>query len=63
MASAPEEAFDAPVTTSFYEQLDKYNWDDDAEFQSGLAAILSSAGSPEQRDELSLRARCFYFAR
>ncbi|KAJ4289795.1 hypothetical protein N0V90_011126 [Kalmusia sp. IMI 367209] len=46
-----------------YEALENYNWDDDAEFQSGLSAILGSNSSPEQASELTLRARCFYYAR
>ncbi|KAL5386597.1 hypothetical protein DPSP01_003965 [Paraphaeosphaeria sporulosa] len=46
-----------------YESLEQYNWDDDAEFQSGLSAILGSNASPEQASELTLRARCFYYAR
>ncbi|KAF2443874.1 hypothetical protein P171DRAFT_464452 [Karstenula rhodostoma CBS 690.94] len=46
-----------------YESLEQYNWDEDAEFQSGLSAILGSTASPEQASELTLRARCFYYAR
>ena len=46
-----------------YASLENYNWDDDAEFQSGLSAILGSNSSPEQASELALRARCFYYAR
>jgi len=46
-----------------YEALDSYSWDDDVEFQSGLSAILGSNSTPEQAAELTLRARCFYFAR
>ncbi|KAF9731801.1 hypothetical protein PMIN06_012550 [Paraphaeosphaeria minitans] len=46
-----------------YESLEQYSWDDDAEFQSGLSAILGSNASPEQASELTLRARCFYYAR
>jgi hypothetical protein len=46
-----------------YEALDRYNWDDDVEFQSGLSAILGSNSTPEQAAELTLRARCFYYAR
>ncbi|KAF2640513.1 hypothetical protein P280DRAFT_490010 [Massarina eburnea CBS 473.64] len=43
--------------------LEAYNWDDDVEFQAGLSAILGSTSSPEQTSELTLRARCFYYAR
>ncbi|KAF2792013.1 hypothetical protein K505DRAFT_279594 [Melanomma pulvis-pyrius CBS 109.77] len=46
-----------------YRALEAYNWDDDVEFQSGLSAILGSNSSPEQATELTLRARCFYYAR
>ncbi len=46
----------------FY-QLESYPWDSDAEFQSGLQAILGSDPSPEQAEHLTLRARCFYFSR
>ena len=46
-----------------YEALERYNWDDDVEFQSGLSAILGSNSTPEQAAELALRARCFYYAR
>ncbi|CAO2648593.1 Nn.00g078600.m01.CDS01 [Neocucurbitaria sp. VM-36] len=46
-----------------YDALERYNWDDDVEFQSGLSAILGSNSSPDQAAELALRARCFYYAR
>jgi hypothetical protein len=46
-----------------YEALESYNWDDDVEFQSGLSAILGTNSTPEQAAELTLRARCFYYAR
>tara|TARA_R110002003_G_scaffold120_1_gene10598 strand:- start:8047 stop:8604 length:558 start_codon:yes stop_codon:yes gene_type:complete len=46
-----------------YEALERYTWDDDVEFQSGLSAILGSNSTPEQAAELALRARCFYYAR
>ncbi|KAF2660820.1 hypothetical protein K491DRAFT_648563 [Lophiostoma macrostomum CBS 122681] len=46
-----------------YEALESYNWDDDVEFQAGLTAILGSNSTPEQATELTLRARCFYYAR
>ena len=53
----------ATATDDVYESLDSYSWDDDAEFQSGLSAILGNNSSPEQASELTLRARCFYYAR
>jgi hypothetical protein len=46
-----------------YEALERYNWNDDVEFQAGLNAILGSNSTPEQATELALRARCFYYAR
>ncbi|KAH8723537.1 hypothetical protein GQ44DRAFT_710073 [Phaeosphaeriaceae sp. PMI808] len=46
-----------------YEALELYSWNDDAEFQSGLSAILGSNSTPDQATELTLRARCFYYAR
>ena len=46
-----------------YQALEHYNWDDDVEFQAGLRAILGSNSTPEQATELTLRARCFYYAR
>ena len=56
-------AMNVAATDDVYESLDGYNWDDDAEFQSGLSAILGNNSSPEQASELTLRARCFYYAR
>ena len=46
-----------------YQRVDGYDWDHDEEFQGGLRAILGSATSHEQIQHLTLRARCFYFAR
>lgn len=46
-----------------YNQLDAYPFDQDEEFQGGLRAILGSAQSPEMIDHLTLRAKCFYYAR
>ncbi|KAF2845380.1 hypothetical protein T440DRAFT_434864 [Plenodomus tracheiphilus IPT5] len=46
-----------------YAALERYDWDNDAEFQSGLSAILGSNSTPEQATELALRARCFYYSR
>lgn len=48
---------------SVFQQLENYAWGSDPEFQSGLQAILGSSPSPEQAEHLTLRARCFYFAR
>ena len=46
-----------------FQQLENYAWDADPEFQGGLQAILGSNPSAEQSEHLTLRARCFYFAR
>ena len=44
-------------------KIDQYPWVADEEFQHGLTAILGSGASPEQNKHLTLRARCFYYAR
>ncbi|KAI5368196.1 hypothetical protein Slin15195_G033300 [Septoria linicola] len=49
--------------TALYHQLDDYNWAADQEFQGGLAAILGSVQDPHQVEHLTLRAKCYYFAR
>lgn len=50
--------------TPLYRQLDAYDWAGDQEFQGGLAAILgSSAQDPQQVAHLTLRAKCYYYAR
>ena len=46
-----------------FQQLEDYPWHSDPEFQSGLQAILGPNPSAEQAERLTLRARCFYFAR
>jgi hypothetical protein len=51
------------MASDLFKQVETYPWDNDAEFQTGLNAILGNSTSPEQRDELALRARCFYYAR
>ncbi|KAF2734156.1 hypothetical protein EJ04DRAFT_543731 [Polyplosphaeria fusca] len=53
----------ADSSSQVYGALESYNWDDDAEFQSGLSAILGINSTPELAAELTLRARCFYYAR
>lgn len=60
-ASTPQIAADR-----LFRQVESYDWQSDAEFQSGLAAILGPAGAGrvgDQTVELTLRARCFYFTR
>ncbi|KAH9867714.1 hypothetical protein IAQ61_008309 [Plenodomus lingam] len=46
-----------------YAALERYDWDHDAEFQSGLSAILGVNSTAEQAAELAVRARCFYYSR
>ncbi len=48
---------------SIFQQLEDYAWASDAEFQSGLQAILGTNPAPEQAEQLTLRARCFYLSR
>lgn len=52
-----------PQGVAAFQQLELYPWDLDPAFQSGLQAILGSNPSKEQAEHLTLRARCFYFAR
>ena len=56
-------ATDSSDESSVFRQLDDYPWESDGEFQSGLIAILGSNPSPEQAEYLTLRAKCFYYAR
>ncbi len=58
-----DSATSAESDTQIFEQLEAYPWNKDAEFQGGLTAILGPNPSPEQAEELTLRARCFYYAR
>ncbi len=46
-----------------FQQLEEYPWTSDPEFQSGLQAILGPNPVPDQAEQLTLRARCFYFSR
>jgi len=46
-----------------FHQLDNYPWDEDQEFQGGLRAILGSVQDPAQVEHLTLRAKCYYYAR
>lgn len=50
-------------STILFHQLDSYPWDEDQEFQGGLRAILGSVSDPGQVSHLTLRARCYYYAR
>ncbi|KAI9673319.1 MAG: hypothetical protein M1829_004085 [Trizodia sp. TS-e1964] len=49
--------------TELYERVESYAWDQDEEFQGGLAAILGPSPSPQQAQELALTARCFYYSK
>lgn len=53
----------ATSSNQLFERMENYPWTEDAEFQGGLTAILGPRPSPEQAQELTLRARCFYYAR
>lgn len=50
-------------STLLFHQLDSYPWADDQEFQGGLRAILGSVQDPQQVEHLTLRAKCYYYAR
>lgn len=60
MATQSQDAVDNSV---LFSQLDSYPWADDAEFQGGLQAILGSVQDPERIEYLTLRAKCYYYAR
>lgn len=54
---------DISDSTLLFHQLDSYPWADDQEFQGGLRAILGSVQDPQQVEHLTLRAKCYYYAR
>lgn len=54
---------DSLDNTYLYHQLDSYDWEDDPEFQGGLNAILGPIQDQAQVDHLTLRAKCYYYAR
>ncbi|MCJ1352619.1 MAG: hypothetical protein MMC33_002603 [Icmadophila ericetorum] len=54
---------EATNNEQLFERLEAYPWDSDTEFQSGLRAILGPNPSPEQAEQLTLRAQCFYYTR
>jgi hypothetical protein len=55
---------DSSLDSSYlFHQLDNYPWDDDQEFQGGLKSITGSAKDQAQLEHLTLRAKCFYYAR
>ncbi|MCJ1391468.1 hypothetical protein MMC18_004332 [Xylographa bjoerkii] len=60
---ASTKGFTSTQDTELFRQLDTYPWASDKEFQNGLRAILGPNPRPEQAEQLTLRARCFYYAR
>ncbi|KAL9129257.1 MAG: hypothetical protein Q9217_002237 [Psora testacea] len=62
-ASIEVSAPDNHESEILFRQLEAYPWSIDREFQSGLQSILDQNQSPEQIEHLTLRARCFYYAR
>jgi hypothetical protein len=58
-----------PANGLVFHHLSTYPFDQDAEFQSGLSAILghpdtrASAEEAQQNADLVLEAQCFFFAR
>ncbi|GAB7365405.1 hypothetical protein MBLNU230_g6483t1 [Neophaeotheca triangularis] len=49
--------------TYLYNQLDSYDWENDPEFQGGLGAIIGPLQDQAQVEHLTLRAKCYYYAR
>lgn len=60
---AAETSGQSRSATSIYAEVENYPWNSDDDFKNGLDAILGANPSPEQAAELTLRARCFYYAR
>lgn len=63
MATTGVQADSIADPTSLYTQLDTYPWATDEDFQGGLHAILGSVNEPSQVEHLTLRAKCYYYAR
>ena len=63
MESAQNGVSNSMLQEELFEKLDDYPWYSDEEFQSGLRAILGPNPNPAQEKPLTLRARCFYYAR
>ncbi|KAK5133349.1 hypothetical protein LTR08_007783 [Meristemomyces frigidus] len=65
MATQIEAGAEDALSSSAYlfTQLDTYPWSGDQEFQGGLRAILGSVQDPLQVEHLTLRAKCYYYAR
>lgn len=60
MAAATDSSLDSSY---LFHQLDDYPWDDDQEFQTGLKSIVGSTQDQTQLEHLTLRAKCYYYAR
>lgn len=54
---------DTSDESSFFKQVDAYPYSTDSDFQNGLAAILGATDEAGSREHLTLRAKCFFFAR
>lgn len=63
MAAEQQEAVADLDRSYLFNQLDEYPWASDQEFQGGLRAILGSVQDPSQISHLTLRAKCYYYAR
>jgi hypothetical protein len=67
--SNPSSASDPATHEQLFHNLFTYPFHQDAEFQSGLSAILGHPETPaspeevEQNADLVLKAECFYFSR
>ena len=71
-AAQPEQATHRPdqaSPTHIYTAISRYPFSSDAEYQSGLAAILGHPSTPATEEEIAaqrelvLQVQCFYFAR
>ncbi|KAL9045003.1 MAG: hypothetical protein Q9214_001903 [Letrouitia sp. 1 TL-2023] len=56
-------ATQAKPETSTFQQLESYPWSEDVDFQTGFHTILESNPDSQQVENLTLRARCFYYSR
>lgn len=51
-----------PDQSRVFKRVRDHDWEQNTEFQSGLRTILQSA-NPDQHENLTSRAKCFYFRR
>ena len=55
---------DTPTpNVDLFREINEYEWSSDAEFQSGLQAILDPSASADEIRRVALEAQCFYFSR